>query len=483
MRFTGRSRELGRLRRVLDGRRPGVMLVHGVRGGGKSTLVERVAVDYRAIVHRCPPLPDPAQRAALAHHLAAECRAAGVEESRAPAPDADWTELFACLPRLAARHGQPLVLVLDDAHRLAEARSRYARAIASIREAMTGADSNVRPPVVVHFVLVGPIGGLPEVRTLEPGTTSEGSSVLDEVESLEVGPLPLRTAAPFLPGSNAVDQVRAYGVFGGIPEVLRTLDRTVGLGTNIRRVLLEQQGALLDATAWLERDVQTPARYHSILSTLSFGDADWSTVHAGVPDLTSSGQLAPYLKRLGELGLVSTRSSLDASPRSRARRYGVADPFFAFWYRFVFPFRFGAPTGRGGAADYFARAVRPEMDRHMEWVFARVCRQHMEYDALGTFGAAARESGALWGPEHEIPVAALLTSGAACYGDCSWRSPTRDDSPLARLDRTVAGTRYGYGRERRQRLIFTGEPAPAWLRREVARRQDATLIDAEALIG
>jgi hypothetical protein len=47
----------------------------------------------------------------------------------------------------------------------------------------------------------------------------------------------------------------------------------------------------------------------------------------------------------------------------------------------------------------------------------------------------------------------------------------------------VKNTRYGFGRERRLRIVFAGRPAPRWLRREIARDQDAALIDAAALVG
>ena len=184
--------------------------------------------------------------------------------------------------------------------------------------------------------------------------------------------------------------------------------------------------------------------------------------------------------------MVRTLRSLDAGPKSRARRYTVADPFIAFWYRFVLPSRYGAVGGEHddrARVDELLRFIRARMDTHVASVFPGICRQHVDHEALATLGSAARTSGALWGPDHEIPVAGILSSGAAIYGSCSWTSPGRTTAPLADLDALVSRTRYGFGRERRQRLIFTGAPPPAWLRRDVARRNDATLIEPEMLVG
>lgn len=472
--FLGRSRELGRLRGALDRRDAITVHVHGVRGGGKTALVRRALADYPGLLHICAPLPESAQRAAVAEQISAACITAGLEGDT-PAADADWPALIASAGALARQAERPYVLALDDAHRLQESRARFARALRATRASTTGLDEGP----VVHIVLIGPSASISETGTPVPPTD-------DETESIEVGPLPLVAAAPLLPGSSPTDRLRSYAVFGGLPSVLRTLDPSVGHEANLRRLLSDPRSPLADPMAWLERDVQTPARYNAILVALAAGPADWSTVHAGVPDLTRSGQVAPYMKRLGELGLVRTFRSLDAGPRSRARRYAVADPFVAFWYRFVLPARFGpVPSGDDDRAgvDMLLKQIRTRLDVHVASVFPEMCRQHVDHEALATLGSAARTSGALWGSDYEIPVAGILSSGAAIYGTCAWKSPARASSPLTDLDSFVRRTRYGFGRERRQRLIFTGAPPPAWLRRDVARRDDATLIEPDALLG
>ena len=50
-------------------------------------------------------------------------------------------------------------------------------------------------------------------------------------------------------------------------------------------------------------------------------------------------------------------------------------------------------------------------------------------------------------------------------------------------DLDIRQTRYGFGRERRLRLVFSGRPVPTWLRRETARRADAQLVEASELLG
>ena len=465
MNLVGRVSELGRLRAALDRRGASLIRVGGIRGGGKTALVEWALTDYDHLVHRAPPLPDDVQRETLARLISEARTARGLAphvEDRSP----PWRELLPGILDLARADSRPFVLVLDDVHRLREARSRYLESVLLLLQA---ARHQGRP---LHVVLVGPEHALPTEEQL-PSHSSK---------TLRVGPLPFRAACSLLPGSRASDLLRAYGVFGGIPRVLVSLDRDVTVGTNIRRLVLAANAVLSDVGGeWIERDVQTPALYYAILSALASGEADWSAVHAGVPDLTRSGQVAPYLKRLEELGLIITRRSLDARPRARARRYAISDPFFAFWMRFVLPAR--SSPSRGDSTDRYSTVIRRSLDEHLTRVFPVICRQHMMRDAIETLGANAREGGSLWGAGYDLPVAGILTSGAAYYGACFWGPARRTDAPLGALDRQIRETRYGFGRERRLRLLFTGHEAPRWLQREVARRHDAELIDADALVG
>ncbi|MDX1495803.1 MAG: ATP-binding protein, partial [Longimicrobiales bacterium] len=276
----------------MDDRAPHLIHVSGLRGGGKSTLVRHVLRDYPGVLHVCPPLPDPDQRAALARRLGTALSSTGDEtaiEDTLPLPhDADWSEIFQDVLRRASRTERPFVLFLDDAHRLTEARSRFVEPMqATMREAASTG-------VALHVVLAGPGGGLPDV----------GAKAVEGIShtGITVGPLPFRPASALLPGRTPSGIVRAYGVFGGIPAVLRRLDRDVTVGTNVRRLLLSPEGGLIDAGArWVEGDLQSPSRYFAILRTLAKGEADWGTVHEGVSDLTRSGQVAPYLSRLEEL--------------------------------------------------------------------------------------------------------------------------------------------------------------------------------------
>ncbi|MDP2959499.1 MAG: AAA family ATPase [Longimicrobiales bacterium] len=457
--IVGRTRELGSLRRAFDQPEASVIRVAGLPGVGKTRLVRQAASDFRALYHRAPPLPDPQQRAALARTLRQELLDAVGEPTASDLPS--WQELFGALVA-STSEGRPLVLVVDDAHRWEESRARYGT---PLQEALIRARAVSRP---VHLVLIAP--------ELPAAPTSGEPAGLE----LTVHPLPFRAASALLPGETVRDRLRAYAVFGGLPRHLVLVDPAASLGTNARRLLLTRDGALSDAPlALLERLFQTPARYAAVLAALAPGEADWGTVHAGVPDLSASGQAAPYLKRLEEVGLVEARRSLDASPRTRARRYRLRDPFLAFWFRFVLPHRHRFADASADAL--YAEVVRPQLDRHVASVFPQVCRDFMANDAVEVLGANARECGSLWGRGYDIPVAGVLGTGSPFYGLPVTDEEDSGGSLLPRLDAEIRETRYGFGREQRLRLLFLIREPTSALLRDAARRHDTVVVGPDAL--
>ena len=374
-----------------------------------------------------------------------------------------WRAAFSPLISLCRYTRRTVVLVVDDAHRLAESRAKHLDAVASVIDAAR------RGEAPLHIVLVGPEAALPGTDDLPEGSP----------EPIRCGPLAFRAALPLLPGSRPADLLRAYGVFGGIPRVLANLDPAVALGTNLRRAALLPESNLFDfGGSWLERDVQRPGRYYAILSTLVRGEAEWAALHRAVPDLAQSGQIAPYVKRLEELGLVAARRSLDAPANSRARRYTLTDPFIGTWLRLVFD---AARRERPSDAERYTTVTRAELDEHVTTAFPKICRQYMVSDAIELLGQSAREHGSLWSSGYDIPVAGILSGGSPFYGRCAWTEP--GDEELDRLDEEIRRTRYGYGREHRLRILFTAGTASPSLQREVARRHEAWLVDADALVG
>jgi hypothetical protein len=275
--------------------------------------------------------------------------------------------------------------------------------------------------------------------------------------------------------------VVAWSALGGMPSVVRRLDPSVGLGANVRHIVLDPDAPLLRAgTDMLRRLVQSPARYASILTALARGRREWGDIARAVPDFGSSGQLAPYLGRLDELRLIETRRSLDAREGSRSRRYHATDPFVSFWFRFVLPNL--TELERGHAADVWTRRVRPFLDDHVRLQLGELARAYVARYAERLPGTA-REVGALWGPGYDLDVAATLVGGAVCYGAWSWEHSPVGEQALGPIERALRESRYGFGRESRLEVVFHAGGVGEDLVRRAAREDQIRLVGLEELLG
>lgn len=461
------SRARERLVEALRTPGPSLSLVSGGRGTGKTYLLRDVAAGLppgvHVVRHGCAPLPDPDQRGLFA-------RAVGLPGSEEPSAP-EWPILFDGIADAADRTRRTTAILVDDAHLALGARS----AVGGFLEALW---ARLRARALpVHLILAG--------RAPHLGRELERSAPeLRRAAGLELvlGGLSFREVTARVPDYSPRDRLRTWAIFGAVPERVRHLDPGVRLATNVERLLLAPGAPLLAAgLRALEGDVQSLPRYASLLRALAGGRTDWSGLRAACPDFATGSQMAPYVGRLESLGLVEVRRSLDAGERSRNRRYEPADPFLAFWYRFVLPAL--GEIGLLAPKDPWKRWISRELDEHVARVFPRACREWLFLHGDEALPERARLAGGLWGPGYDLPVAGTLRNGAVVYGACRWRGDPVDADAFSDVRRQLRETRYGFGREGRLRVVFSATGFTTGARRAVGRDALAHGIGIETLVG
>lgn len=475
MELIGRENEVQRIRNRVEGPGPSLMLVTGPRRAGKTSVLKASLEDADALWYHAAALPDPDHRALLAKRLEGFLDA-GEDSERTPEPfspaggaledltGADWPRLFQTLARKIYTTHRRTVLVLDGWHRLVDARSR-------IVQHLTEFWLEVRRRGVPLHLLLSSIPGAGVAPFREPENPLSGW--LDE--EIRLGPLPYRHVTGLLPPERpSRERLATYGIFGGWPDVVETIEVERSIRHNVIESVLRPDAPLRDwGSELLARSIQAPGRYASILRSLSRGAREWGEIREGVPAFGSSGQMAPYIQRLEEMGIIAVERSLDASEGSRSRRYRIVDPFPAFWFRFVLPHLSALETG--GAKRVWSDRIQPSLEDHLSLVFPGICRTWVERYGEGTIPARAREAGGLWGRGYDLELAGTLENGAIFYGHALWGDAPPEEEIADEIGRQIDATRYGFGRERRYRLVFTDkEPAPSLRRR--AARDDAVLV-------
>lgn len=121
--------------------------------------------------------------------------------------------------------------------------------------------------------------------------------------------------------------------------------------------------------------------------------------------------------------------------KSRRGSYRLRDPFFRFWFRFVYPFRSELEAGE---AEWVLRTrIRPHFPEFVGPVFEEVARQPVR--SLARRGGIPLEParvGAGWDGAEEIDVVAVDEERPALLvGECKWWSGPVGENVLAALRR------------------------------------------------
>ena len=295
-------------------------------------------------------------------------------------------------------------------------------------------------------------------------------------------------AARMIPDDDPELLLRYYATFGGTPYYLEQIDAGASYEENIASILFDKVGLLYEEPAMLLRqELREPATYNSILAAIAHGAtepariADWSGI--------SPNSVGKYLKTLSGLGLVERAVPFGSNPdRSRSGVYRIADPFFAFWYRFVGPAVDAIELGAGAvvAAQTCAGQALPTYEGTQ---FEKACMQWLaRKNGEEALPFLATSFGRWWGtsPEErsvvDIDVIAANKQERLLFcGECKWRNDFDETEAISLLEQRAPLVP---GRWRATSFaLFTKRMPSNGTRLKAKARNDLMLLPAEDLFA
>jgi uncharacterized protein len=450
-----RERELDRLREAIE-RPPQLVVMRGRRRVGKSFLAVHALARSRGVFFQADEQTERAHLDLFAQEVA---RLLG---PRVPLRFDSWEEALETLAELA-REG-PVAVVLDEFQWMLAAQP----SLDSIVQRHW--DRWQREGTPVTLILSGSALRLME-RLLEPGAPLYGRADYRPL----LAPLDFRDASRF--GSrrlSAEQKLRRYAVLGGTPQY-QVWAGEGELAELIAARILSKGESLYEEPLHLlreEQEIRDPATYFAVVRAIAAGRTRVGEISGAAQIPTPN--LAKMLSRLETLGYVEARAPLGPKgPEARRTSYRLTDPFFRFWFRFVFPNRSLLERGRVKAV---LKVVERDLDTFMGQAFEDCCREwagRYAGDAL----PASQQLGCWWSRDGqtEVDVVGVSRGRYDLLGSCKWDR----EAPSAVLGRLLAH-RDALGRAGSARLaIFARGFAPALERR--AAEEGVALIDAERL--
>lgn len=381
---------------------PSLAILSGRRRIGKSFLLARVLGGERVVSFQAD---EQDQRGHL-DLLAAE--AARLLPGAPPLRFGDWDEALRFFTAQAEQ--AQLTLILDEFQYLCAAQP----ALPSIVQRHW--DRWQRDELPLTLVLSG------SALSFMEGLLGHGAPLYGRATQRPfLGPLDYRDAAGFVSTREPEALLRRYAVIGGTPQYQAWAgDRR--LETVLRNAVLAKGQPLYEDPLHLLREgegVRDPATYFSILRAISGG----ATQHNQIATRTgiSSGNLGTRLTRLEQLGYLVGWAPLSADgPEPRRTSWRIADPYFAFFFRYVFPNR--SRLERGLVAEV-AREITADLDNLMGRAFEDACRTWVGRYADEPAVGGSEQLGSWWSRDGsvEVDVVGVRKGRYALLGSCKWR--------------------------------------------------------------
>jgi uncharacterized protein len=420
-----RDREWQRLVEAHNSTNPELLLVMGHRRAGKSYLLARFVRSTGGVYFQ-------ATRQTERELILAFSRALGERFDDATLRQVGFAEWEQCLAYLVDRaDGNPLTVVLDEFPYLVDS----APALPSMLQAWW---DHRLPGTRVKLVLSGS-----HISAMKRLVADDQPLYGRRTGRIDVRPFDYLDASAFVPDWSSRDKLRFYSVFGGLPGHLALVDPAGSLRTNASRHVLSDSGRLFDeAVRAFDSFLSDAAVHYSIVEAIASGEQRWSRIASRVGKQTSA--LSRPLDWLLDMEIAERFAPVTEYPRPSPKRllYRLADPYLAFWYRFVADMK-----GRGLVAltdpeELWDRFVEPRLDEtHVAHVFEESCRQFVARGRHKRLPFKPIQVGSWWNRDSsdQVDVVALGPEGELLVGECKWGSlDGRDLDRLVRRSRQVA---------------------------------------------
>lgn len=408
-RFLDRQREFQELNTLLQEHRTHFIVAYGRRRVGKTTLLlhwaRQTGLSYLYWVAR----RETAE--ATRHSLARSLWRWAYPDTPDPEPPHfdSWPRLFEHMARLIGTH--PLIIIFDEFPYAVESDP----SLPSHLQASWDHHFKDKP---LTLILAGSHIGM-MVDLLHYQAPLYGRTTAQ----LPVEPLPYATLADFFPGYSAAERVATYAVLGGVPAYLERFDNRQSLSANIRRHLFQRTGMFRSEPAILISDLVRETRnYEAVLRAIATGAHTPATI-AQATGLTSPN-LAPYLTRLRELGLIERRIPatipFDQRRTTTRSRYHLRDAYLRFYFRFIEP---NLELVELELIDLLWERISEQFRAFIGvTAFEDLCREWTLTQARqGKLPFAPELVGSHWARDAQVDVVAInWRAQAILLGECKW---------------------------------------------------------------
>ena len=214
----------------------------------------------------------------------------------------------------------------------------------------------------------------------------------------KLNPLPFIKVKEFFPHYTEEEQITVYGILGGIPHYLIQFEPDKPLAENIQNNILNKGCVLYNEVSFLlHQELRETSVYNAIIEAVALGNNTLALIHSKTQ--LEKSKISSYLKNLIELGIIEREFSVMATARERegSQRglYQLTDPYFRFWYSFVYGSFSELETG--DTEGVWRYQIEPQLHEFVSHTYEKVCIEYLrQCNQAGTLPFHFAKIGRWW---------------------------------------------------------------------------------------
>lgn len=404
--FFNRRTELKRLNERFQSNQAELLIMYGRRRVGKTELLQQFASDKPHLYF----LADLSNDSDQLSQFTEKIRIFTDDSSLIDNPFATWHALFAYLKNLATN--ERLIVIIDEYQYLQSAN----KAMTSI---LQKAWDEYLIKTRIFLVLCGSYISFIENELLAYKSPLYGR----RTGQFLIEPMNFLQSCEFFQEYSIEDQIRAYGLLGGIPAYLKQFNPQKGIEQNIENNFLYNDVFLFnEARFLLMEELKEPRNYFSILKTMAGGATKLNEIvqRCGL----DRGMVAKYLDVLRNLKIISREVPITEKKPEKSRKgiYLILDNYLKFWFRFIMPNLSFVAENR---QQYILKnRIMPQLDQFLGKVFEQVCTDLLKsLNAQNQLPFVFEKIGNYWNANQEIDIVAIdFEQENVLLAECKWSS-------------------------------------------------------------
>jgi uncharacterized protein len=403
--FVGRKDELEFLKTRYKKNGGQLVVLYGRRRIGKTELLREFCKDLPHVFYSCKECTDDEQLASFSTRILKNS-----SMSKYTNRFTDWEQALKFTTELP-QPGKKL-LIIDEFPYMVHGNS----SIPSILQ-------NLWDEILIHEDIMIVLCGS-SMSFIEKEILAEKNPLYGRATGiLKMNEMDFKDAQKFFRNYKIEDRVLAYSILGGIPHYLKQFETNISLEENVKQNMLVRGNVLYNEVEFLMRqELRETSTYNTLIATIAMGNTKLNDIFQKTQ--IERAKISVYIKNLMDLNILNREFPVSDSIKSTVNvqrgLYSIADNFFSFWYRFVFPNL--SELEAGDVEGVFEYSIKPFIDSFASKAFENVCIQYLRsLNVKGLLPFRFKKIGRWWEKDNEIDILAFGQKEDCIIGECKWQ--------------------------------------------------------------